>query len=405
MTTDQLSSDLASLRIHRDRAQAPPGRAWGRWVTAAVVAVLAGALGWSALSARVFKTDVEMTEIRRVSPAQASIRLTSSGFVVAGVRSKVGAKLLGRVTEVLVRQGDKVELGQVLVRLDDAEARMAITAARARAAAAHSRLQSANATLSEARRQYERERDLAEKGASLRSTVEDLENRVQALDQAANAARSDAAAARAEIAELELGLEYLTVTAPIAGVVTTRPVDVGELVGPTGVPVLELADFSTLAVETDVPETRLGLVSPGSPAEIVLDAYPAARHRGRVESISPQVDRAKATVAVRVAFVDPVEGVLPAMAARVSVLEAALDPDAVREPAKLFVPGSAVVERGGERVVFRVDDGRARRERVTLGPPMPGGFELLQGPPDGTRVVVSPSAAIDEGYPVREMDR
>lgn len=401
---DQLSADLASLRIQRD--EDPAARSgWWRWLlvlVAGLALVCVGVPAYGLFGARVFKTDVQVTEIRFVSPAQASIQVTSSGFVAARTESKVGARLSGRVAEVLVKEGDRVEAGQVLVRLDEADAKTAIAASRARAAAARARVQSAVATQSETRRTYDREKGLAERGAALRSTVEDLEARVLALDETTNAARADAIAAAAELDQLELNLEYMTVTAPIAGVVVSEPVKVGELVGPTSAPVAELADFGTLVVETDVPEGRLGLITRGGPAEIVLDAYPTVRHRGRVADVSPRVNRAKATVVVKVEFVDPVEGVLPDMAARVSFLKGELDAEAVKEPPKLFVPSSAVVERGGEKVVFTMDDGRARRVPVTLGPPMAGGFELLDGPGDGTRVIAEPPSSIDDGYPVRE---
>lgn len=401
---DQRSADLASLRIQRDDGP-PPRTGWWRWLAGCGAVVLLACAGiplWTMFGARVVGTTVEVTEVRLLSPAHASTLVTSSGFVAARVESKVGARVLGRVAEVLVREGDLVEAGQVLVRLDEAEARTALAASRARAAAARARLQSANATLSETRRQHEREKGLAERGAGLPSVVEDLSSRVTALEEAANAARADAAAAAAELEQLDLALQFMTLTAPIGGIVTTDPVDVGELVGPQTPPVVELADFSTLVVETDVPEARLGLVKRDGPAEIVLDAYPTVRHRGRVAEFSPRVNRAKATVVVRVEFVDPVEGVLPDMAARVSFLQGELDAQAVKEPPKLFVPGSAVAERGGEKVVFRLDDGRVRRVRVKLGPPMAGGFELVEGPGDGTRVVANPPSSLDDGYPVRE---
>lgn len=409
--SDQLSSDLASLRIQRDvNPEAKSTR--NRWLAAAGVALLALLVGWFALSslgARVFKTDVQATEIRLISPAQASIRVTSSGFVAARTQSKVGARLLGRVSEVLVREGDQVEAGQVLVRLDEADAKMAIAAARARAAAAKARLQSAEATKAETARNYEREKALLEKGASLRSTVDDLAARALALDETSNAARADASAAWSEVSQLELNLAYMTITAPIRGVVVTRPVDVGALVGPTSAPVLELADFTTLVVETDVPEARLGLVKAGGPAEIVLDAYPTVRYRGRVAEISPKVNRAKATVVVRVEFVDAAAdgagegyGVLPDMAARVSFLAGEVDAEAIKLPPKLFVPESAVVRDGGETFVFRIEDGRAQRVQVALGGPMAGGFEVIDGPPDGTRVIDHPPAGLADWNPVRE---
>jgi RND family efflux transporter MFP subunit len=216
---------------------------------------------------------------------------------------------------------------------------------------------------------------------------------MKALEETANAAEADADAAEAEHRQLEVNLDYMTVTAPIAGVIVAKPEEVGELVGPTTTaPVAEIEDFSTLLVETDVPETRLGLIQKGGPAEVVVE-------------LSPRVNRVKATVVVKVRFADPVEGVLPEMSARVSFLDKVLDENAVKEPPRLFVPGSAVVERDGEKVVFRLDEGKARMEKVTLGPAMGAGFELVKGPPEGTKVIASPPSSIADGYPVKERNK
>ena len=402
---DQLSSDLASLRINRDENPEAKGARRTRVLIAigCVIGLVVVYFAAQALGSRVFKTDVDITEIRMVSPAAASIQVTSTGYVVPQRDSKVGAKLLGRVSDVLVKEGDTVKAGDVLVRLEDAEQRSAIAASKARALAARARWQTAKANLAETKRQWERERDLAAQGASARSVAEDLEARVKALEETANAALADAEATDAELAQLQVNLQYMTVTSPIDGVVTTKPVEVGELVGPgTTTPVVEVTDFTSLVVETDVPETRLGLITKDGPAEIVLDAYPTKRHRGKVTEISPRVNRAKATVVVKVKFADATEGVLPDMSARVSFLKGELDAESVKEPPKLFVPGSAVVERGGDKVVFRLDEGKARLERVVLGPAMTGGFELKEGPPEGTKVIANPPSAISDGYPVKE---
>src|SRR6185503_20003808 len=114
-----------------------------------------------------------------------------------------------------------------------------------------------------------------------------------------------------------------------SGTVLNEPPEVGELVG-TDIgggrdKVIELADFSTLMVETDVPEARLHMVEVGSPCEIALEAFPTRRYRGEAVEISPRVNRDKATVEVKVKFVDPAADVLPDMAARVSLLTKALD--------------------------------------------------------------------------------
>ena len=287
-----------------------------------------------------------------------------------------------------INEGSKVKAGDVIVKLDDAEQLAAIASARARAAGSKARL-------TEIDGQYRREKALAEQGASARSVVEDLESRRAAAD-------ADVAAAQAEVHALEVNLQYATIKAPIDGVVLGKPVEVGELVGPGTAPVAELADFASLQIETDVPEGRLHLIDKGSPAEVVLDAYPSKRYRGEVAEISPRVNRAKATVVVKVKFVDTMENVIPDMAARVSFLSAPLDAAAMKEPPKIVIPASAIAERGGSKVVFRVEDGRARMVPVTLGAAVGNGFEVVQGPKDGSRVVANPSSKLADGDTIKE---
>jgi len=404
---DQLSSDLQSLRIQRDETPQPK-RSY-TWLI--VLVLLGGAAGGvylmtPALSARVFQTQVDVTEIRMVSPAQAAIQVTSTGYVVAQTRSRVGARFPGKVSAVLVREGDSVKAGDVVARLESGEQRNALASARARLAASRARADATRANVAEVRRQFDRESDLVARGVANRSTAGDLEAKVKALEAAVAAADADTAATAAEQAQLEANLRDTVITSPISGVVTAKPVDVGEIVGPAfPITIAEISDFSSLIVETDVPEARLSMVKIGGPAEIVLDAYPTRRLRGSVTGITPRVNRAKATVIVKVKITDPTEGVLPEMSARVSFLENAQDEASMKEAPKLFVPSSAVVEREGEKVVFRVVDGKARRERVRLGPPMAGGFELQQGPGEGTRIIAKPPAEVLDGYPIKEKSR
>lgn len=406
---DRLSEDLASLRIP-DRVETNPDAGKG-WRTVAVIAVIVLALGiglaWfvGGLKSKLTSPEVEVTEVRLVSPAQSSVEVTSTGYVVAQVSSKVGAKLLGRVADVKIREGGSVKEGDVIMKLDDAEQLAAIASARARSLASKARADTARATLAETKRQYEREKALAEQGASARSVVEDLEAKLSSLSESAKAADADVDAAKAEVNALEVTLQYTTIKAPISGVVLGKPVEVGELVGPGTAPVAELADFSTLMVETDVPEGRLHLVDKGSPAEVVLDAYPSKRYRGEVAEISPRVNRAKATVVVKVKFVDDATGALPDMAARVSFLNAPLDAAGMKEPPKTVVPAAAISERGGSKVVFRIEDGRARMVPITLGPPVGNGFEVVQGPKDGARLVANPSSKLADGDTIKEKSR
>lgn len=423
---DELSSQLASLRINRDAPA--PSRKPLRWI--AVLAVLAAAgyafyaLALPRLEGEIFKTAVRFTEISSVSPAEASIQLTSAGYVVPQRVSRVAPKMAGKVAQVHVVQGQKVEPGQLLLTLDPADDYASIAAARSRVAAVRARAASARAMAAtleaehaEGLQQASRQERLAKEGVGAIGLAEDTAARATSLKKRAAAAAAEAAAAEAEaraqaaeVAAMETRLENLNLRAPISGVVVTKPPQAGEVVTPQppGVSVdmgsVEIADFDTLMVETDVPEQRLHMIALGTPTEIVLDAFPSRRYRGKTEEITPQVNRSKATVIVRVSFVDDKTGVLPDMAARVSFLNKPLDPEALKQPPKIIVPSSAIAERGGSKVVFVVEEDVVRMVPVKLGPSFGRGFELAEGPRPGTRLVAEPPETLSDGQRVKEKE-
>ena len=411
--SDSLSADLASLKINRTAP--PPRRSLARWLWGALWAALLVGLaafgyvvGKPYLEAQFFKTTAALTEIALVSPAQASIELSSSGYVVPQVRSQVGARIPGRVAKLYVREGDRVKAGQVLIELEQASQLATITAAKSRAAVARARVVAARAGLHEVRRQAERQARLVEQGAAPAAQAEDLATRVSSLAEQVKAAEAEVHAAEAEIATLKVNLDYMTITAPIAGTVLNKPPEVGEVlgndfgIGTTTTGTIELAEMSSLSVETDVPEGRLHTVRIGSPCEIVLDAYPQRRFRGEAIEIMPRVNRAKATVGVKVKFVDDTEGVLPDMSARVSFLSAQLNADQIKAEPKLIVPAAAITERGGNKVVFVVEGDVVHMTQVALGAPFGDGFELKQGPEAGTKVVKAPPDTLLDGNKIKE---
>ena len=403
--SDQLSSDLASLRIARD--QSPPSARWRILAGFVIVAAIAAA-GWffglPYLEAKVFKPKVSVTQVALVSPAEAEVRLTSTGYVVPQRISRVGAKISGRIATIHVEQGDKVEAGQLIAELDAADTQAAMRAAKARAAASRAQIATVQAELVDAQRQAKRERQLANQGAAATAVAEDLEARVTSLSAQVDAAKATARAAQAEVEALAINLDFLEISAPISGTVISKPATAGELVGTMAANIVEIADFDSLEVETDVPESRLHMVEVGGPAEIILDAFPGDRHRGKVVDINPRVDRAKATVTVRVKFIDASERILPDMAARVSFLNKELQADEMKEPAKVVVPAAAIAERGGAKVVFVLDGTVVRMKPVRLGEAMGTGFELIEGPSAGTKLVRGPSADLKDGQEVQQED-
>ena len=405
-----LSADLKSLRI--DRSGDPQQK--GPWRLVAILAVLVG-IGLFVfvgivprLRAKVFKTEISVTTVALISPAQSAIQLTATGYVVAEKLSRTAAQVPGKVATVAVKQGDKVQAGDILFTLDTADQHATIAAARSRVKASLAGLAAAKANFAETKQQADRENILASRGVSPQATADDLAARTHALQKSVAAAAANVATARADVRALEVHLKNYTVRAPISGTILNKPPEVGEFVGPqpagisTDMGGIELADFSSLIVETDVAEQRLHLISNGTPAEIILDAFPGKRYRGKAREVVPRVDRAKATIAVKVAFVDDSQGALPDMSARVSFLSAELDPEAIKQPPKIVIPKSAIAMRDNEQVVFVVEGDRVRMTPVSLGSTFANGYVLTKGPTPGTRLVADPPPTMEDGQRVKE---
>jgi len=409
--SDQLSSDLASLKIDRS---APRPKSKSPWATIVTVIVLLGAAGAGYqyglpyLSAAVFKTEVDTTEVITVSPAQASVALTATGYVIAQSVSAVACKVAGKVKAQHVRQGAKVKPGDVLLEIDPSDQNASIATAMSQAAAARARVMTAKASVTEFELQAQRARTLAQEGIGPKGAADDLNARVASLKEQVKASEAEAKASDALVSALRVNLGNFTVVAPIAGTVVNKPPELGEFVGPqpAGVAIdmggVQIADFSTLQVEVDVAESRLSQVKMGGPAEIVLDAFPSKRFRGKAVEITPKVNRTKATLTVKVAFVDDNDGVLPDMAARVSFLNGELDKEAMKAPPKTIVPSTAVVDVNGSKVVYRLESGVVRMTPVTLGPAFGNGFEVQGGVSSGTRLVNNPPQGLADGQKIKE---
>jgi RND family efflux transporter MFP subunit len=407
---DQLSSDLASLKI--DRSVRPRGRSpVGLAVTVLLALGAAGAayrFGLPWFEAAVFKTEVEVTEVITVSPAQASVELSSTGYVVAQTLSSVAAKVAGKVKVQHVKQGAKVKAGDVLLEIDTADQKAGIASADSQVAAARARVMTAKANLLDVEQQTRRAQALSDAGIGPKGTAEDLIARSASLKAQVQAAEADATAQAALAAALRVNVLSYTVVAPISGTVVNKPPQVGEFIGPqpAGIAIdmggVQIADFSTLMVETDVPEQRLSQIKMGGPCEIVMDAFPSRRYRGKAVEVTPKVNRTKATVTVKVAFVDENEGVLPDMAARVSFLSGELDKEAMKIPPKTVVPGSAVADVQGGKVVYRIEGGVVRPTTVILGPAVGSGFEVKSGVSAGTRIVSNPPQGLADGQRIKE---
>lgn len=409
---DQLSSDLASLRIDRD-APRPPSSS-RKLIVPAVLAVGVAVLalyGYPRVEGALFKQEVRSTEIAMISPSQADVTVTATGYVVPQITSKVGSKLPGRIAKMNIKEGDSVKEGDVIAQLEDADQRSQVVAASTRVGAAQARIEAARANLAEVSQQVERERALVASGAVGRATLDDLTAREAALKEVVRAAMAETTVAQADVGAVGVGLKDRVIVSPISGRVVSKPATVGEFVGGIGNIglVAEIVDFDSLMVEADVPEPRLHLVKMGAPCEIILDAYPNKRFRCVAAELGLKVNRSKATVMVKVKFLpsspDEMEGVLPEMSARVSFLSKAITDAAKDEKPKKVVAADAVVERDGGKIVFAIDEGKLHAVPVKVGDAVGSAVELLDGPPQGTKVVSKPTSEMTDGQRIKETDK
>jgi RND family efflux transporter MFP subunit len=353
---------------------------------------------------------VETTAVSLVSPAQAQQLLVATGYVVPQRQANISPRIGGRVAKLFVEDGTVVKKGQLLAVLEDADFKAQVLQAKADVAASKAREKRAEADLYDAQRAYDREKVVQSKGVSTPAVLDQVTARLEGAKAQLDAARSETVAANARVEVARVNLENCYVRAPFDGRITQKLTDIGEIVfgalsagtgGRGGI--ASLADFSTLQVEADVSESQVAKLAQGTPAEIALDAFPDRRYRGKVAEVRPRVDRAKATVTVKVAFVDDPRDVLPDMGAKVTFLAKELDAAQAKAAPVAAVQSDAVVERGENKVVWVVGPNEeVRTANVVTGAPMGGLVALREGPPAGTKVVRRPNDELRPGMRVKE---
>ncbi len=411
------ASLLQQLKIDRDAPgprRGPPID--GRWVAAGLAGLaLIAALAWW-LIAQPDRVRVQSVEARAVSgqaAAQGGSLLDASGYVIPQRQATVSSKITGKVLAVLIEEGQRVEAGQIIARLDDSNARAAYAQAEANAAAAQANVRVAKVALDQAGPRTERRRRLHESGYLSEQAVEDAEGANDTARYNHELAQRQAATARAGLEMARRNLDDTIVRAPFAGVVTVKAAQPGEMVSPisagggfTRTGIGTIVDMDSLEVVVDVAENFISRIRQGMPATITLNAYPDLRIPGEVIAVVPTADRSKATVAVRVGLKTRDPRVVPEMGARVSFLSPATPGAAAPAARAVAVPAEAVRERRDDRgVVFVIDDGRAERRAVRLGPQGPEGQIITAGVAPGERLALGGGERLRDGARVRVTER
>jgi RND family efflux transporter MFP subunit len=387
------NSDLSKLRLDKSGENFRRKQKIPRWGLIAIAAVVALLVTYLLIANPAVEVDTAV--VSRVYPSQSFTLLNASGYVVAQRKAAVASKATGRLEWLGVEEGSRVRTGEVIARLENRD----VLAASDQAVAA---VNSAKAELADAEQNYGRMKELREKGFVAQSELDAADTRVKR-------ARAALTGAEAALRSAQVAVEYTLIRAPFDAVVLTKNADVGDIVTPLGAAanakaaVVSIADMASLQVEVDVSESNLAKVKTGQPCEIQLDALPDSRFRGAVHMIVPTADRSKASVMVKVRFMDRDPRVLPEMSARVAFLEREMTRD--EEAPRTAVNPAALLTRNGKTVVYVVQDDRAVETAVTTGDKIGDSIEVRDGLEPGEKVVVNPPKKLKNGSAVKRKEK
>jgi RND family efflux transporter MFP subunit len=414
---DDKNALLNQLRIDRSSDVSEDGSHTRRWVLLGVSIVLVIALGiggWWVLS-RPSGVAVQAAVAKEVggtatsgASAGASM-LDASGYIVARRMATVASKTIGRVTEVLIEEGQRVEKDQIVARLDDSNARAAVQQAIANLAQAEASFRASQVAFEDAKPIFKRNEQQMNAGVISAQTFDNARAAYNAAEQDLAVRTRGVELARAGVGVAQRNLEDTIVRAPFSGIVTVKAAQAGETVSPqsagggfTRTGIGTIVDMDSLEVEVDVSENFINRVRPGQPANIKLNAYPDWEIPAQVIAVIPTADRSKATVKVRVGFKERDARILPDMGARVSFLSEASPKDenstATAAVSAVLVPPEAVQANGETGTVFIINGNNTVERRVVrLGARTTDGQLVLSGLPGGARVAASNLAALSDG--------
>ena len=446
-----MQTELQKLRIEREPTPVKPRRRRKQWSAIAVsvcVLVAAAVFAYTRISTPV---EVEVYVVpQRGQPSTAAMPdtlLRATGYIVAAHKIEVAAKVPGKVAWIGVEKGDKVTQGQVLVRLEDPEYRAQVLQAKGNVgnleaklgelergsrpqeiAKAKADFESARADLVDYGLTLKRTRALVSDGVLSRQTLDDAQDRYDAQagkvssleqsyaleklgprDEEISSMRAQLDQAKGALAYAAAQLEGTIIRAPVSGTILERNAEKGEFVttgfvGDRGAKgyVVSLANLNDLDVELDIDQNNFAKLKPAQPAMITTDVYPDRKCFGHIEEVSPEADRQKATIQVKVKVENPDSYLRPDMNASVAFLEPHADASKLSNtPPAISLPLSAV--RNNQ--VFVIEGDQVRARRVAIGKKRNGNAEITSGLEGGEEVVLNPPAALKDGDTMRVKGR
>lgn len=443
-----MDAELKSLKIDRGRTE-KKGSWAARWIIAGVTLFLllgAASFVYKSLNApkEVSTQQVPAPVAAGAAMSAAGSILDATGYIVAAHKIEVASKVVGRVSWIGVNKGDRVNEGQIIVRLEDEEYKASLNTAigqleslKARLAEAKNgsrpeEIQRAQADLEQARADRQnaslslaRTRKLVEGGVVSKQSLDDavarmdgFDNRVKSLERTLELAklgpRKEAiAAVEGSVNEAQGRVDYAqtqmsntVIRAPVKGTILQRNVEKGEFVttgfsgagGPKGF-VVSLADLNDIEVELDINQSDFAKLQFGQKAIVFTDAYPDKKYNGSITEISPEANRQKATVQVKVKILNPDDYLRPEMNATVQFQDDKKQETISGMPAGLpvvVIPKSAV--RNGS--VWIVDAGTAQKRIVRPKGENSAGLKV-EGLSGGETLILDPPADLKIGDAVR----
>ena len=445
----EMETDLKSLRIDRSSRRPGESKSVIKLIILAVLvalAAVASVLTWSKLNAA---TPVQVVQVRSpvaTSSAGDQVILTATGYIIAAHKIEVASKVNGRVAWIGVDKGDKVKAGQVLVRLEDDEYRAQVLQQQGQLANLQAKLQEdlngsrpqeidkaradvneAKADLVNSKTSLDRTRRLVSDGVLAKQSLDDAQAKydgdlakVASLQHTLDLAvlgprkeeieqvRGQIQQARGALDYAQTQLENTVIRAPVNGTILDRNVEKGEFittgfVGDKGAKgyIVTMADLSDLQVELDISQNDFPKLGPRQKGTVTTDAYPDRKYQGAIVQVSPEADRAKATIQVKVQVMNPDDYLRPDMNATVAFYNPSPAVPASETKRIIVIPEGAV-QNGS---VFVVVNGHARKRPVTVAGNSEKGVLIESGLVGGEELIVSPPANLKDGQRVEEKQK
>ena len=440
------ATELKDLQIDRGKRRTHEPSSWAvRWIIAGVaVFILLGATRF--IYAKLTEaTGVDIVRVHAAAPLAAgagNVILNATGYIVAAHKIELAAKVVGKVAWIGVDKGYKVKAGDVLVRLEDDEYRAHLLESKGNLemlkaklaeaqngsrpeeiAKAKADLEQARADQENAKVTLERTRDLVNQRVLSKQALDDAQARYDgavaktlSFDRAFELVRlgprkEEVDALRAQVEQAQGTLDYnqvqldnTVIRAPIDGTILERNVEKGEFVttgfvGDKGAKgyVVSMANLRELDVELDINQNDFGKINSTQPGIVTTDAYPDRKYQGVIREVSPDANRQKATVQVKVKVINPDDYLRPEMNASVAFYSTEKAGGHVEAKPVVVVPASTVRDNG----VFVVVNGKAVRRTVKLGGTTSQGVQIAEGLIGGEDIIANPPADLKDGQRVR----